>query len=74
MEELVREDRPVTIHGKTDISSPIGMSEARRHDSEKIKKLFEALLGSMSSKKKTSTLIRINACVTTGTERLGTES
>ena len=43
MQELVREDRPVAIHRKTDISSPIGMSEARRHNSEKIKKLFEAL-------------------------------
>ena len=44
MQKLVREDRPVTIHGKTDIRSPIGMSEAGRHDAEKIKELFEALL------------------------------
>ena len=43
MQELVREDRPVTVHRKTDISSPIGMSEAGRHDAEKINKLFEAL-------------------------------
>ena len=45
MKKLVREDRPVTIHRKTNISSPVGMSEARRHNSEKIKELFEALLG-----------------------------
>ena len=36
MQELVREDRPVAIHRKTDVSSPIGMGEAGRHDSEKI--------------------------------------
>ena len=75
MEKLVREDRPVTVHGKTDIRSPIGMSEAGRHDAEKIKELFERpCFGSASSKKKTNTFIRINARVTTGTERLGTES
>jgi hypothetical protein len=44
MEKLVREDRPVTVNGKTDIRSPIGMSEAGWHDAEKIKELFEALL------------------------------
>lgn len=43
MQELVREDRPVAIHRKTDVSSPIGMGEARRHNSEKINNLFEAL-------------------------------
>ena len=74
MEKLVREDRPVTVHGKTDIRSPIGMSEAGRHDAEKIKSCSRPCFGSASSKKKTNTFIRINARVTTGTERLGTES
>ena len=43
MQELVREDRPVTVDRKTDISSPIGMSEAGRHNSKEIKELFDAL-------------------------------
>ena len=43
MQELIREDCPVTVHRKADISSPIGMSEAGRHNSKQIKKLFDAL-------------------------------
>ena len=52
MQELVRENRPVAIHRKTDVSSPIGMGEARRHNSEKINNLFEALPGKHELKEK----------------------
>ena len=45
MEELIRKDRPVTVDGKADISSPIGMSEAGRHNSKQIKKLFDPMRG-----------------------------
>ena len=55
MQKLVREDRPVTVHGKTDISSPIGMSEAGRHDSKEIKELFDALRGSIELEEKNAT-------------------
>lgn len=43
MQELVGEDRPVTVARKPHISCPIGMSEARRHNSKKIKELLDAL-------------------------------
>ncbi len=43
MKELIREDRPVTIYGKTNIGSPVRMSEARRHNSKEIKELFDAM-------------------------------
>ena len=45
MQELMRKDRPVSIRRKTDVSSPIGMDEAGRHKSEKIKELFETVPG-----------------------------
>jgi len=40
---LVREDRPVAVCRKTDIGSPVGMSEARWHNSEEIKELFDTV-------------------------------
>ena len=43
MKELIREDRPVTIYGKTNIGSPVRMSEARRHNSKEIEELFDAM-------------------------------
>ena len=52
MQELVRENRPVTVHGKTDIRSPIGMGEAGGHDAEKIKELFDAMLRKRELKEK----------------------
>jgi len=52
MQKLVRENRPVTVRRKTDVSSPIGMSEARRHNSEEIKKLFDAMRGQHQLKEK----------------------
>ena len=52
MQELVRENRPVCIRRKTDVSGPIGMSEARRHDSKKIKELFETVPGKHELKEK----------------------
>jgi hypothetical protein len=52
MQKLVREDRPVAVHRKTDRSRPIGMSEAGRHNSEKIKDLFDTLPGKHELKEK----------------------
>ena len=52
MQELVRENRPVAIHRKTDVSSPIGMGEARRHNSEEIQELLETILGEHELKEK----------------------
>ena len=43
MQELMREDRPVTIYRKPDVSSPIRVSKTCRHKAENIKELFDAL-------------------------------
>ncbi len=74
MQELMRKDRPVSIRRKTDVSSPIGMDEAGRHKSEKIKELFETVPGKHELEEKNTAFVRNKARVTTGTERLGTES
>jgi hypothetical protein len=41
VKELVRQNGPVITHGKTDVGSPIWMSEARRNESKQVEELFD---------------------------------
>jgi hypothetical protein len=60
VKELMSQDGPVVTHGKTDVGSPIWMSEARRNESKQVEELFDRSARKRQFKKNTNTLIKIN--------------